>query len=209
MKFITLEHLQMLVDKIKELFEQKEDGKGLSANDLTNELKTNYDSAYTHSASAHAPPGAQENVVESIKVNGAALTVADKSVDVAVPAKISDLTNDSGFQTGSQVSASITTALAGYSSIDAMNTAIASAIAATGPLKREIVTELPAVSSADANAIYLVQKTNGKDSNVYTEYMVINGGWELIGDTAVDLTGYLKADDIQDAAQSDIDALFN
>ena len=36
-------------------------GKGLSTNDLTNALKTNYDNAYTHSQSTHAPSNAQKN----------------------------------------------------------------------------------------------------------------------------------------------------
>ena len=36
-------------------------GKGLSTNDLTNTLKVNYDTAYTHSQSAHAPSNAQKN----------------------------------------------------------------------------------------------------------------------------------------------------
>ena len=39
----------------------KIDGKGLSTNDLTNALKANYDTAYTHSQSAHAPSNAQKN----------------------------------------------------------------------------------------------------------------------------------------------------
>ena len=39
----------------------KVSGKGLSTNDLTNELKTNYDAAYTHSTSVHAPSNAQKN----------------------------------------------------------------------------------------------------------------------------------------------------
>ena len=39
----------------------KVEGKGLSTNDLTNELKTNYDTAYTHSQSTHAPSNAQKN----------------------------------------------------------------------------------------------------------------------------------------------------
>lgn len=39
----------------------KVQGKGLSTNDLTNALRTNYDSAYTHSTSAHAPSTAQKN----------------------------------------------------------------------------------------------------------------------------------------------------
>ena len=39
----------------------KVSGKGLSTNDLTNTLKTNYDTAYTHSQTAHAPANAQKN----------------------------------------------------------------------------------------------------------------------------------------------------
>lgn len=60
-------------------------GKGLSTNDLTNDLKQNYDTAYTHSQSAHAPIGAQANIIESVKVNGTDLTVTNKSVNVTVP----------------------------------------------------------------------------------------------------------------------------
>ena len=36
-------------------------GKGLSTNDLTDTLKSNYDTAYTHSQSTHAPVNAQKN----------------------------------------------------------------------------------------------------------------------------------------------------
>ena len=36
-------------------------GKGLSTNDLTNTLKANYDTSYTHSQSTHAPNNAQKN----------------------------------------------------------------------------------------------------------------------------------------------------
>lgn len=55
--------------------------------------------AYNHSQSAHAPSGAQANVIETIKVNGTALTPSSKAVNITVPTKVSDLTNDSGFKT--------------------------------------------------------------------------------------------------------------
>lgn len=77
----------------------KVSGKSLSANDLTNTLKSNYDTAYAHSQQAHAPSSAQANVIETIKVNGTAQTVTSKAVDIAVPTKTSQLTNDSGFKT--------------------------------------------------------------------------------------------------------------
>lgn len=66
---------------------------------FTTALKNNYDAAYTHSQTAHAPANAQANIIETVKVNGVALTPSSKAVDVTVPTKVSDLTNDSGFLT--------------------------------------------------------------------------------------------------------------
>lgn len=36
----------------------------------------------------------------------------------------------------------------------------------------------------------ILKSPAGSGQNVYNEYMYINGAWELIGDTAVDFTGY-------------------
>lgn len=66
---------------------------------FTTDLKTNYDKAYTHSTAAHAPSNAQANIIETVKVNGTALTPSSKAVDITVPTKTSQLTNDSGYKT--------------------------------------------------------------------------------------------------------------
>lgn len=66
---------------------------------FTTQLKSNYDTAYTHSQSAHAPSNAQANVIEMVKVNGTALTPSSKAVNVTVPTKLSQLTNDAGYKT--------------------------------------------------------------------------------------------------------------
>lgn len=69
----------------------KEDGKGLSSNDYTNDDKDKL---------AGIDADAEANVIETVKVNGTALMPdGNKAVDVTVPAKVSDLTNDSGFLT--------------------------------------------------------------------------------------------------------------
>lgn len=52
---------------------------------VTTANKSNWNSAYTHSTSAHAPSNAQANVIESIKVNGTAQTITSKSVNITVP----------------------------------------------------------------------------------------------------------------------------
>lgn len=41
--------------------------------------------------------GAQVNVIESVKVNGTALDITSKAVDVEVPTKVSELENDEGY----------------------------------------------------------------------------------------------------------------
>ena len=103
----------------------KVSGKGLSTNDLTNELKGQYDAAYTHSQSAHAPVDAQANVIESVKVNGTALTVTGKAVDITVPTKVSELTNDVPYLVVADITgkADKATTLAGYGITDAYTSA--------------------------------------------------------------------------------------
>lgn len=77
--------LQGKVDKVE--------GKGLSANDLTNELKNTYDNAVKKVDDLTAS-GGEPNIIETVKVNGAIQEVINKSVDISVPTKISQLVND-------------------------------------------------------------------------------------------------------------------
>lgn len=72
-------------------------------NDLTNDLKANYDAAYTHSQQAHAPADAQANVIESIKVNGTAQTVTGKAVDISVPTSISSFSDAENYALKSDI----------------------------------------------------------------------------------------------------------
>lgn len=67
------------------------------SNDLTDTLKSHYDAAYTHSQAAHAPSGAQANVIEAIKVNGAAQPVSGKAVNIAVPTTVAGLSDAANY----------------------------------------------------------------------------------------------------------------
>lgn len=106
-----------------------------------------------------------------------------------------------GLDTALAGKADKSTTLAGYGITDAYtqtqtDTKIAEAVAAAPHLKRAIVEELPAVGSADANTIYMVPQGDGTvddpgtATSHYNEYMLINGAFELIGSSQVDLTGY-------------------
>ena len=77
-------------DDVAEGKVDKEEGKGLSENDFTDEDKEKLDGI---------EGGAQENIIEAIKRNGAVLPITDKTVDIAVPTTTSSLTNDSGYIT--------------------------------------------------------------------------------------------------------------
>lgn len=63
-------------------------GKQLSTEDYTSAEKTKLEGIAT---------GAQANVIEEIKVNGATVAPSSKSVDITVPTKLSDLNNDGNF----------------------------------------------------------------------------------------------------------------
>lgn len=83
-------------------------GKPTDNANLASALSAKYD--------ASNPDGYQANVIETVKVNGTALTPVSKAVDVTVPTKTSDLTNDDGFITGI-TSSDVSTAL-GYTPAD-------------------------------------------------------------------------------------------
>ena len=101
------------------------------------------------------------------------------------------------------------TTLAGYGIADAYtkdeaNTAIAAAVANAHHLKREIVSVLPEVSEANEDTIYMVPDAGstdaaGSNKSVYTEYMLVNGAFERIGTSNVDLSNYFTKDQVTDA----------
>lgn len=85
-KFATITDLDGKVDKVT--------GKGLSTNDYTTTEKNKLNDVAS---------GAQVNVIETVKVNNTALTPSSKAVNITVPTKTSDITNDSGFITTADI----------------------------------------------------------------------------------------------------------
>lgn len=81
-------------------------------------------------------------------------------------------------------------------------TEVESLIANAEHLKRKLVDSLPALEEADPHTIYMVLKEDGEDSNVRDEYIVVNGAWEKIGNTAVSLTGYATEEYVTEAIKN-------
>lgn len=119
--------------------------------------------------------GAQANKVESIKVNGTAQTIdPDKSVNITVPTKTSQLNNDSTFQTSAQVVAAINTA-----------------ISKSGHASFQKVDAVPKADAAQENILYLVMNTTTKHYDIYAKIKGSSDSYtmELLDDTTVDLSG--------------------
>ncbi|HEL0643152.1 TPA: hypothetical protein TUV22_001888, partial [Streptococcus equi subsp. zooepidemicus] len=68
-----------------------------------------------------------------------------------------------------------------------------------------VVDSLP--ESGDKGTIYLVSNDKG-DDDAYDEFIWINDKFEKIGTTSVDLSGYVKAEEITSITNEEIDALF-
>lgn len=111
--------------------------------------------------------GAQANKIESVKVNGTALTPDSSkavNVDLSAYAKSADVTKE-----------------------------IASAVSGVTQIDYSVVEALP--STGKKGVIYLVANS-GSGNNIYDEYIYINFKFEKLGSREMDLSSYAKKTDI-------------
>lgn len=111
--------------------------------------------------------GAQANKIESVKVNGTALTPDSSkavNVDLSAYAKSADVTKE-----------------------------IASAVSGVIQIDYSVVEALP--STGKKGVIYLVANS-GSGNNIYDEYIYINSKFEKLGSREMDLSSYAKKTDI-------------
>lgn len=217
MKHVDTDALRYIWTKIKSYFVAKEPGKGLSSNDYTAE-----DKAKLTGLSNYSLPAATADALGGVKVGeglrvdpdgtlstepGEASSVDWANVDgkpeayppeahehnwsdisdpPKIPADTADLTNGAGYQTAADVKA---------------------AIAREGLLTRKKVDSLPSAEEADAHTIYMVPIPDADGQNRFTEWMVMDGAWEMTGDSTVDLTGYLREEDLVPITNEEIDEI--
>ena len=176
--------MTFLISKIKSALGGKVDvvsGKDLSTNDYTSAEKQKL---------SDIASGAQVNVIESVTVNGTKIEPSSKVVDISVPTKVSQLTNDNGFQTQSQVQLLINSAVGNIASI-----------------RYEKVTNLPATGSN--GVIYLVAHSHGT-KDIYDEYIWLSEAntYEKIGNTDIDLSAYVKSSELTAITVNDLNAMW-
>lgn len=198
-EYLDKSGLTLLISKIKTALNGKVDvvsGKGLSTNDYT--------SAEKQKLSGIAS-GAQVNVIESVKVNGTKLTLSSKAVDVTVPTKTSQLTNDSGYQSATSVESIITAK--GYQTQSQVQSLINSAVGNITSIRYEKVTSLPATGSN--GVIYLVAHSHGTQ-DIYDEYIWLSETktYEKIGNTDIDLSAYVKKSELTAITTNDLNTMW-
>lgn len=154
--------------------------------------KGNLDSAVSKLSGIDA--GAQVNVIETIKKNGTALTVTNKAVDISVPTKTSDITNDSGYITKA------VNDLTNYykKSETYTQTEIDNKLSTIPKFAISVVQSLP-TQNISTTTVYLVQ-TGTETNNLYTEYIYVNNKWEILGTQKLDLSPYVKSTDLATVA---------
>ena len=84
---------------------------------------------------------------------------------------------------------------------------VTAAIAGVAKFHAEIVSALPAMG--ESNILYLVAKSTAASGNGYDEYLYINGAWELIGSTDIDLSGYVQASEMHAITNTEITDIVN
>lgn len=123
--------------------------------------------------------------IDTISVNGTQQTITNKNVDITVPTKVSDLTNDSGFQTASDVQTAI-------------DTAVSSAFTYKGSVATE--SALPSTGNKTGD-VYDVLDTG-------MNYAWDGTKWDALGST-VDLSNYWDKTNYTIATAQDIDDILN
>ena len=164
-KYLDLTGLTSYDEKIKELIDTKDASILQQSKAYSDSLGENYDPAGT----------------------------AQTKVDALEKGQVT--TNKNDIATLKSGKADKSTTLSGYGITDAYtkaqtDSAINTAVANADHLKREIVASLPEVDGADEHTIYMVGTGTGSEDSVYEEYMIVNGGFEKIGSSEVDLTNY-------------------
>ena len=177
--------------------------------------------------------GAQVNKIETIKVNGTTQGITSKAVDISVPTNNNQLTNGAGYITGID-SSDVTTALgytpynstnpSGYQTASDVSTAISSALSSTYKPKGSVAfANLPSLTSSNEGNVYNVTDAfittsdfvegAGNSYPAGTNVVIVNTSgstykYDVLAGF-VDLSAYQLSSDLVAITNAEINALFS
>ena len=123
--------------------------------------------------------------ITDAKINNKTITLGANTV--TVPTNNNELTNGAGYQTASDVSSAISSAIGDITGIE-----------------YQIVEELP--GTGEKGVIYLISN-DGSGQNIYDEYIWTGTAFEKIGTTDVDLSNYWSKTDLVAIQNNEIDTI--
>lgn len=216
--------LSQVWSRIVANFVAKETGKGLSSNDFTDELKTLLENL--------SEAGGQANIIESVSVNGVALEVTDKNINILVPegalAGLDKVDEDhladslKNIITGKANKATtlegygITDAYSKQETDDAISAAVSQAVTGVYLVKGSVAfADLP---EAGLKPGFVYNITDdfvttagfvggaGKKYPAGTNVVYTDTGWDAMAGV-YDFSGFLMADSLVDITEAEIDEI--
>lgn len=198
-EFISKEKAQYITQKTRELIDEKvtkEEGKGLSENDFTSELKTRLEGIEEGANKTTVDEALSEESENPIQNKVVTEALGDKA-DLASP----EFTGTPKVPTASEESNDTQAANTAF-----VKSAIAAAVGDIVSFDQQVVTELP--ETGEKGVIYLIANGSDEEQNIHDEYIWTGTGYEHIGSTKVDLTGYVKEEDLGEVSTEEIDSWF-
>lgn len=129
------------------------------------------------------------------------------AADYSTTQEIETLITDKGYQTASQVNAAITAK--GYQTEIEVQSLINSSISDFVEIDFQVVDSLPATGVK--GVIYLILHAHTDSEDNYDEYIWVESAskFEKIGNTDIDLSGYIKEADITDITEEELETMWN
>lgn len=132
-----------------------------------------------------------ENIIKDVKVNNESVVDEEGIANVAVPVYVSDL-GDADQYVIKETLKDYYNKNETYSREEVNN------LVDTIPkFAIEVVTTLP-TTQISTTTIYLIKTSETETGNLYTEYIYVNGNWEILGIQKLDLTNYYTKQEVDE-----------
>ena len=102
-----------------------------------------------------------------------------------------------------------------YPTAEATKSYVTKALSLISTVSIEVLEALPSIEEAKQNVFYFIPASTSGDTNYYDEYVyvpesgAVPAHFELIGSTAVDLSGYVKSEQLHALTNSEITEIYN
>lgn len=188
-------------------YQTASDVNGLIATGIAGKADTTALTAHTGNTDIHVT--AADKQKWNAKLDATAIADMATKTELAAKANSADVytktqIDEKGFQNASQVESAITAK--GYQTQAQVSQAITDAVADITSFEFQVVGELPGTGTK--GIIYLVAHTHG-EGDTYDEYIWVNNAFEKIGNTDIDLSGYVLSTDLVEITAEEVQDLWD